>query len=98
MRQQIRRVPVEAETLVGRLHTGGFVRAQVDPADAAPLAREVDQVGVGGVDTASEAVAAADRDPVLVDRPGETAREARPAPRAIVLQSAEDAIVAARID
>ena len=48
---------------------GGLAGAEVPPRDAAVLALAVDQVGVGRVDPADEAVAAADDDPVLVDRP-----------------------------
>src|SRR5262249_21533963 len=42
--------------------------------------------------------AAADADPVLVERPGPVARHARPAPAAVVLQPAVDVVVPPRID
>src|SRR6185436_10428165 len=47
---------------------------------------------------ADEAVAAADADPVLVDRPAPAARAARPAPGAVVLEAAVDHVVRARVD
>src|SRR5262249_6752659 len=77
---------------------GAFAGAEVAPAQAAVLAAPVDQVGVVGIDGTAEAVAAAHADPVLVDGAGLITSAARPAPGAVVLQSAIDLVVAPRVE
>src|SRR5207249_3883 len=59
---------------------------------AAVLNFEVDQVRVIRIDAADEAVAAADADPVFVDRPAAAQAMAGPSPTAIVLQTAIDPV------
>src|SRR5262245_30618231 len=61
--------------------------AEVAPAHHPALAGGVHPVGVAVIDPADEAVAAADVDPVLVDRP-DAAAAGRPAPGAVVLEPA----------
>ncbi len=94
--QDERRVPVEAIRfqflLLLRAQAGALAGAQVAPAHAAVLGLEINQVGVLRIDPAHKAVAAADDDPVLVDGPDAGQAEARPAPAAVVLQAAVDAI------
>src|SRR5207245_9355313 len=77
---------------------GGFGGAEVAPAHVAVLAGEVDLVGVVGIDAAGEAVAAADAEPVLVDRAEAALDERRAPPTAVVLQAAVDLVVPAGVD
>src|SRR5207237_1573632 len=85
VREQKRRLPIEAEALAGlrpRPERGLFAGAPVAPAHAAVLALGVNKIGVVRIDGADEAVTAADVDPVLIDRPGWSARAAGTAPAA----------------
>src|SRR5262249_38189069 len=101
MRQDERRVPVPAVGLPLRgLRADGtaFPGPQITPGHSAVLRGEIDLIGIVGIDLAAETVAAADADPVLVDRAGLRVRPARAAPGAVILQTAVDLVIAARID
>src|SRR5207253_3019814 len=67
-----RRVPVEAEFLVLlyglRADEAALAGAHIASADGPALAFGINEVRVGGIDAAHEAVAAADEQPVLVHR------------------------------
>src|SRR5579871_744524 len=93
VRQDERRVPVEpiapAARIANRLRLTGV---QVPATQSAVLGRGIHQIGIGGIDTAGETIRAADTNPVLVDGAGQTVRLAWPAPTAVVLQAAVDAI------
>src|SRR5262249_28021358 len=67
-------------------------------ADVAVLAFEIHDVGVARIDAADKAVAAGDGDPIFVDRAGAGQRLTRPAPRAVVLHAAVDAVRLLGID
>src|SRR5207248_2310608 len=76
-----------AATAAARPDAGLLAGAQVAPAHVSTLALGVNDVGVVGIDAADEAVAAADRNPVLVDRPAAAQGHARRAPGAVVLEA-----------
>ena len=71
--QDERRVPVEAigglPLGIARPNARDLAGAQVAPADVPVLRFIINEVGVLRIDSADEAVAAADEDPVLIDRP-----------------------------
>ena len=76
----------------------GFARPQVLPGHGSVLALGVNDVGVGGVDVADEAVAAVKEEPVVVHRTDAAERVRRSAPTAVVLEAAIDAIGPAVVD
>src|SRR6516225_4199258 len=102
MTQNERRVPVEAQAFAlldrTRPERGALVGAEIDPGEGAALALGVDLIGIMGIDAADEAVAAADREPILVDGAGGGAGAAWAAPAAVVLQAAVDLVVEPAID
>ena len=63
----------------------------------AMLALGIDQVRIVGIDPADEAVAAAEEQPVVVDRAGAAQRLGRASPAAVVLQAAVDAVQRPRV-
>src|SRR5207249_3934089 len=66
-----RRFPVEAVPLIllsDRADRVSFAGAYIDATHVAVLAGEVDLVGIVRIDLANESVAAADGDPIIVDR------------------------------
>src|SRR6185369_10128565 len=65
--------------------------------DVAVLAFEVDEVRVGGIDPADEAIAAADHGPVIVDGAGGVQRSRWAAPAAVILHAAVDTVRLSRI-
>src|SRR5947208_2904605 len=85
-------------TYARRADGGALAGANVAAHDRAVLAFGIDQVGIVGIDAADEAVATADTHPVLVDRAAAVEAEGRPAPRAVVLQTAGDVIRLLRAD
>src|SRR5262249_15558014 len=100
-REDERRVPVEAVPLrahgAARADEAALAGAKVAAAHRPALTLGVDDIGIIRIDAAGEAVAAVDGEPVLHDNPA--ARRERPAaPRAVVLQAAEDAVVRPRVD
>src|SRR6516165_7698148 len=101
MTQDKRRVPVETQPLarlnLTRTERSPLTGAEVDPREGAALALGVDLIGIMRIDAADEAVAAANREPILVGRAGGGARAARAAPAAVVLQAAVDFVVEPRI-
>ena len=98
VREDIRRIPVEPVWWLvlrpaGRADLRPLAGLQMNPAHAAVLALEIDLIGVVRIDAGDVAVAAAGRDPVLVDRPaGAVQVDARPAPTAVILQAAENPV------
>src|SRR5262245_11132251 len=100
-RKDERCVPVKAITRLAawrlRAHPDYFAGAQVAAHDRSVLALGVDDVGVVRINAADETIAAADQDPVLVEDPVRQ-RATRPTPRAIVLQSAVDAVRLPRVN
>src|SRR5204863_9901892 len=96
------RVPVETEAFAGLdgswPERGAFAGAEIDPAEIAALALGVDLIRIESVDAADETVAAADREPVFIDRADAGARAARAAPAAVVLQPAVHLVITARVD
>src|SRR6185437_3182689 len=100
--QNERRIPVEA---IGRLSLriawpdgGELAGADVAPSHVPVLRLEVNDIGVLRIDPAHEPIAAADENPVLVDRPLSVERVCWPAPTAVVLQTAVGAVRPARIE
>src|SRR5262249_9470367 len=75
-----------------RADDAAFAGAQVAAEHRAVLALVVDQVRVFRIDAADEAVAAADTHPVFIDRADAAHPPARPAPAAVVLQTAVDPV------
>ena len=90
--------PVPRSARRARPQVAPVACAQVVAPHASALGFGVDEVRIFRVDTADETVAAADRKPVLVDRPPAAARAVRPAPASVVLQTAVDIVIRARID
>src|SRR5439155_4472338 len=68
--------------LAARTDTRELSGPQVSPGHAPILNLEIDQVRVVGIDAADEAVAAADADPIFVDRAAAAEAVTRPAPGA----------------
>src|SRR4029077_15644070 len=96
------RVPVEA---IGRraIEPGGangeaLAGANIATLNGAVLRLGIDDIRIVPINPADKPIAAADRDPVLVHRPRAIERNRRPAPRAVVLQSAGDVIRLLRTD